>query len=744
MSAAPGTVDLELTGMTCASCAARIEKKLNKIDGVHARVNYATEKATVVLDRPVPVADLIATVEATGYGASVSDEDANDDVDPDPTRPLRVRLLVSAALAVPVVTMSMVPAFQMTGWQWLCLALSTPVVFWGGAQFHRAALTNLRHGATTMDTLISVGTLAAYLWSLWALIVGHAGRLGMKHEMAWRLERHASAGAVYFEAAVGIICFLLLGRYLESRAKRSAGAAVRALVHAGAKEATVLRPETDGTVTEVRRRVAALAVGDRILVRPGEKIATDGVVEEGSAAVDNALITGESVPVQVGVGDEVTGGAINTDGRLVVRATRVGRDTELARIAAMVERAQTGKARAQRLADRVSGVFVPVVIGIALVTVAVWLLLGAAPATAIAAAVAVLIIACPCALGLATPTALLVGTGRGAELGIIIKGPEALERSGRIDVVALDKTGTVTTGRMVVQDAHAYGVPAPVVWAAAAAVEASSEHPVARAVVAYATTGRGAVRLPAAADFASIAGSGVTATVDGRTITVGSPAFVTGQTIGVPPGFPHHLDTIIDAGLTPVVVGWDHQVRGLLGVGDTVKESSAIAITRLKELGVRTVLLTGDHEEPARRIAAEVGIDDARSGVRPDGKAAAVADLQASGARVAMVGDGVNDAAALATADLGIAMGAGTDAAIEAADLTLVRSDLADAPTAIRLARATLRTIHGNLFWAFAYNVVAIPLAALGFLTPLVAGAAMACSSLFVVLNSLRLRRFVA
>lgn len=747
MSAVQDTVDLDLTGMTCASCAARIEKKLNKLDGVHAVVNYATEKATLTLERPVAVDELIRTVEAAGYGAAVPDEDASHE-DADTTAPLRRRLIVSAALALPVMLMAMVPAWQVPGWQWASLVLATPVVFWGGWGFHRSAWANLRHGATTMDTLISLGTLAAFGWSLYALIWGHAGMIGMRHNMQWRLVRHAAGGAVYFEAAVGIIVFLLLGRYLEARAKRTAGAAVRALLHAGAKEATVLRPESDGGITEVQRRVALLKVGDRLLVRPGEKIATDGVVEQGAAAVDNSLITGESVPVRVAPGDVVTGGAVNTDGRLVVRATRVGSDTELARIAAMVERAQTGKAAAQRLADRISMVFVPVVIASAMATLVVWLLLGAQASTAIGAAVAVLIIACPCALGLATPTALLVGTGRGAELGIVIKGPEALERSGKIDVVALDKTGTVTTGTMLVQAKYAYGAPAGIVWSLAGAVEQASEHPLARCVVAFATIGRPGAKarttvLPAATDFRNHAGRGVTAVVEGRTIAVGSPDFINEHAVGVPVGYWADLDAVTERGLTPVVIAWGGEIHGLLGIGDTVKEGATDAVAALKRLGVGTVLLTGDHEAPARRIAAIVGIDDVRAGVRPEGKADVVVALGDGGRRrVAMVGDGVNDAAALAASDLGIAMGTGTDAAIEAADLTLVRGDLADVPTGIRLARATLSTIKGNLFWAFAYNVVAIPLAAMGFLTPMLAGAAMACSSVFVVLNSLRLRGF--
>ncbi|MGL4831049.1 MAG: heavy metal translocating P-type ATPase [Propionibacteriaceae bacterium] len=738
-------VELHLEGMTCASCAARIEKKLNKIDGVHASVNYATEKAHIELDRPLPIAELIATVEAAGYGAVEPSADYVAD-DTDPSKALRRQLLVAAVLSVPVMICSMVPALQFPGWQWVALVLATVVVFGCGLRFHKAAWSNVRHGATTMDTLISVGTLAAWGWSLYALLGTHAGKIGMRHAMTWKLTRGGGAAAIYFEAACGIITFLLLGRFLEARAKRQAGAAVRALLSAGAKDVTVLRTENDGSITEIRRPVAALKVGDHFVVRPGETVAADGVVLEGSTALDTSLMTGESVPVEVTVADEVTGGTVNTTGRITVEATCVGADTQLAHVARLVEQSQLGKAQAQRIADAVASVFVPVVLGIAVVTLVLWLLFGAPLAMAVGAAVAVLIIACPCALGLATPTALLVGTGRGAQLGIAIKGPEALERSGAMlnrpgDTILLDKTGTITTGQMQVTTLAAFGAPEGIMLASAAAVEQASEHPIATAIIRAYRGERGA-QIPQATQAQAFPGGGMQAVVDGRLITVGSLEFVAQHTIGQPPHFAQTYEQLQKAGNTLVVVGWQGEIHGIIGIADTIKPTSAVAVARLKSLGLTPVLLTGDNAITAHAIAQQAGIEQVLAEVKPAEKAEQVAALQAQGKRVAMVGDGMNDAAALAAADLGIAMGTGTDAAIHAADLTLIHGDLCGAADAVRLARATLTTIRGNLVWAFGYNVVAIPLAALGFLTPMIAGAAMACSSVLVVTNSLRLRSF--
>ncbi|MGL5405407.1 MAG: heavy metal translocating P-type ATPase [Propionibacteriaceae bacterium] len=732
-------VSLHLSGMTCASCAARIEKKLNKVAGVSAIVNYATEKAQVTFSEPVTVADLIATVQGAGYGASVPDQGIEASAD-QRSKVLQRRLIVAAVLSIPVIVWGMFSALQFSGWQWVSLALATPVVLWAGWPFHRSAALNLRHGAFTMDTLVSVGTLAAYGWSLWALIGGDAGSLHMRHAMAWRLERHAGAGSVYFEAAAGIITFILLGRWLESRAKTTAGAAVKALLTAGAKEVTVLRSENDGSVTEVPRPISALVVADLFVVKPGEKIASDGVIVEGRAAIDTSVVTGESVPREATIGDAVIGGTVATDGRLVIRATAVGADTQLAHIAKLVEQAQTGKAQAQRLADRIAAVFVPCVMGISLVTFIVWLLIGAPLATAVGAGIAVLIIACPCALGLATPTALLVGTGRGAQLGVLLKGPEALERSGGIDTIVLDKTGTVTTGVMTLVTAVPYGVSRQILLTAAAAVEKGSEHPLARAVVKAAGDRVGAI--PLATDFRTRAGSGVSAIVDGREVFVGAPRFIEADVIGRPPGYDAALAEVLAAGQTPVIVAWEHQIRGVLGVADIVKETSQQAISELRKLGLQPILLTGDHETPAHNIASQVGVTEVIAGVQPAEKAAIVVKLQSQGKKVAMAGDGVNDAAALAQADLGIAMGSGTDAAIEAADITVMGEDLGQVGVAVRLARETLKTIKANLWWAFGYNVIAIPLAAAGFLTPMVAGACMAFSSVFVVLHSLRLRNF--
>jgi Cu+-exporting ATPase len=720
------TLDLAIGGMTCASCATRIEKKLNKLDGVTATVNFATETAHVSHPASVSVAELVGTVERVGYTASTETPDA-DRVETDG---LRTRLLVSAALALPVLVLSMAAPLQFRYWQWLALALATPVVTWGALPFHRATWTNLRHRATTMDTLISLGVLAAYAWSLWALFVGDAGRAGMRMHFSFV----ATGGDdIYLEVASAVTAFLLAGRYAEARAKRRSGAALRALLDLGAKDVAVLR---DGR--ETRIPIAQLAVGDVFVVRPGEKIATDGIVVDGSSAVDAALVTGESVPVEVGPGEAVVGATLNAGGRLTVRATRVGAGTQLAQLARLVEQAQNGKAQVQRLADRVSAVFVPTVLALAAVTFGLWVVSGAGGHAAFAAAVAVLIIACPCALGLATPTALMVGTGRGAQLGIVIKGPEVLESTRLVDTVVLDKTGTVTTGEMTLHDVVADDPDE--VLRIAGALESASEHPVAAAIAAAARAKSG--RLPAVTQFANSPGLGVTGVVAGHAVVIGRRALLEQWALHPSPVTVAALDAAETAGRTAVLVAWDGAIHGVLVVGDTVKPTSAAAIQALRELGLHPVLLTGDNRRAAEAIAREVGIADVVAEVLPAGKVEEVRRRSAAGRVVAMVGDGVNDAAALATADLGIAMGTGTDVAIEASDLTLVRSDLRAAVDAIRLARATLRTIKGNLFWAFAYNVAALPLAAAGLLNPLIAGAAMALSSVFVVTNSLRLRRF--
>ncbi|MFI5862711.1 heavy metal translocating P-type ATPase [Streptomyces sp. NPDC051546] len=747
------TAEVELTigGMTCASCAARIEKKLNRMDGVSASVNYATEKAKVSYGEGVAVADLIATVVKTGYTAEeppppepeavtgreaqAAGAGAGEDRDPE-LAALRQHLLVSVTLSLPVVLLAMVPALQFDNWQWLSLTLAAPVVVWGALPFHKAAWTNARHGAATMDTLVSVGTGAAFAWSLWALFFGHAGMPGMRHGFDFGVSRTDGSSAIYLEVAAGVVSFILLGRYLEARSKRKAGAALKALMRLGAKDVAVLRGGT-----EVRIPVSALAVGDRFLVRPGEKIATDGTVVEGSSAVDAAMLTGESVPVEVTVGDTVTGATVNTSGRLVVEATRVGSDTQLARMARLVEDAQNGKAEVQRLADRISGVFVPVVLVLALGTWVTWLLITDDPTAAFTAAVAVLIIACPCALGLATPTALMVGTGRGAQLGILIKGPEVLESTRRVDTVVLDKTGTVTTGRMTLLAAHpAEGVDAAELLRLAGSLEHASEHPIARAVATAAAELPGGLSVPEG--FENHGGLGVQGVVDGHAVLVGREKLLADWSIALPAALAEVKTAAEAEGSTAVLVAWDGAARGVLTVADAVKETSAEAVSRLRALGLTPVLLTGDNEAVARTVARAVGIDEVIAEVLPQDKVDVVRRLQAEGRTVAMVGDGVNDAAALAQADLGLAMGTGTDAAIEASDLTLVRGDLRVAADAIRLSRRTLATIKGNLFWAFGYNVAALPLAAAGLLNPMIAGAAMAFSSVFVVTNSLRLRSF--
>ncbi|MET9226200.1 heavy metal translocating P-type ATPase [Lentzea sp. NPDC003310] len=728
---ATDTIEISIGGMTCASCAARIERKLNKLDGVEASVNYATEKAKVTFPGTLTPADLVKVVEDTGYTAALPTA-APETAPDDPMRTLRQRLITSTVLSVPVVVLAMVPALQFTYWQWLSLALAGPVVTYAAWPFHKAAWTNLRHGAATMDTLISIGVGAAFLWSLYALFLGTAGTPGMTHGFTFTIERTAGTGNVYLEVAAGVTTFILAGRYFEARSKRRAGAALTALLELGAKDVAVLR---DGR--EVRIPVERLAVGDRFVVRPGERIAADGVVEEGASAVDASTLTGESVPVEVRPGDGVAGATVNAGGRLVVRATRVGSDTQLAQMARLVEEAQNGKAEAQRLADRISAVFVPIVIALAVGTLGFWLGTGGGVGAAFTAAVAVLIIACPCALGLATPTALLVGTGRGAQLGILIKGPEVLESTRRVDTVVLDKTGTVTTGRMSLVSAHtAEGEDEDEVLELAAALENASEHPIARAIV------QAAGELPEVEDFQNVEGLGVQGVVNGHAVLVGRQRLLTDWSVPLDADLTAAREAAERKGRTAVLVAWDGQARGVLVVADTVKPTSKEAVEGLRRLGLRPVLLTGDNRAAAEAVAAEVGIGEVIAEVLPADKVDVVKRLQDEGRVVAMVGDGVNDAAALAQADLGLAMGTGTDAAIEASDLTLVRGDLRAAVDAIRLARRTLGTIKGNLFWAFAYNVAALPLAALGLLNPMIAGAAMAFSSVFVVTNSLRLRAF--
>jgi P-type Cu+ transporter len=740
MSATPEHVDLPITGMTCASCANRIERRLNKLDGVTATVNYATEKATVEFDGATVAPDqLLEAVEAAGYRAELPSTEAAGPAEDRPDEPLRRRLILSGVLSLPVLLISMVSAFQFDNWQWLALNLATPVVLWGAWPFHQAAWANLKHGTATMDTLVSVGVLSAWLWSLYALFIGDAGMPDMR--MSFDLIPDAGAGAdeIYLETASVVTTFILAGRYFEARAKRRAGAALKALLELGAKDVAVL----DADDVERRIPIEQLQVGDRFVVRPGEKVATDGIVEAGASAVDMSMLTGESVPVEVQPGDEVVGATVNAGGRLVVRATKVGRDTALAQIAALVTDAQTGKAPVQRLADRVSGVFVPVVIGVAVATLGFWLGTGESATFAFTAAVAVLIIACPCALGLATPTALMVGTGRGAQLGLLIKGPEVLESTRKVDTVVLDKTGTVTTGKMaLVEVAVADGVDRGEVLRLVGALEDASEHPIARAIADAAQAEHDT--LPAVESFGNREGLGVEGVVDGHALVVGRPALLADWAMHLPAELDAARRAAEGRGQTAIAAGWDGQAAAVLVAADTIKPTSADAVASLRQLGLRPVLLTGDNETTAKAVAAELGIEEVIAEVLPSDKAQVVKRLQAEGRVVAMVGDGVNDAPALAQADLGLAIGTGTDVAIEASDLTLVSGDLRAAADAIRLSRATLRTIKENLAWAFGYNIAAVPLAAVGLLNPVIAGAAMAFSSVSVVANALRLRRFKA
>ena len=740
-------IELEIGGMTCASCANRIEKKLNKLDGVAATVNYATEKAKVTVPAGYDPSLLVAEVEKTGYTAALpkpkdttanmSETEAGEEEDSELTS-LRHRLIGAIVLTVPVIAMAMIPALQFTYWQWASLALAAPVIIWGAWPFHKAAWTNLKHGAATMDTLISMGTSVALLWSLYALFLGTAGTPGMTHPFEFTIAPSDGAANIYLEVGAGVTMFILAGRYFEKRSKRQAGAALRALLELGAKEVAVLR---DGV--EVKIPTSELAVGDEFIVRPGEKIATDGLVTSGSSAVDASMLTGESVPVEVREGDSVTGATVNAGGRLVVRATRVGSDTQLAQMAKLVEDAQTGKAEVQRLADRISGIFVPIVIVVAFITLGAWLGGGFPVAAAFTAAVAVLVIACPCALGLATPTALLVGTGRGAQMGVLIKGPEVLESTRKVDTVVLDKTGTVTSGKMTLTDVITEpGVDRTELLRFAGALEDSSEHPIAQAIAKGATQEVG--QLPTPEDFANVEGKGVQGIVEGTPVVVGRESLLADWSQKLSPEVAQAKAQAEGEGKTVVAIGWDGAARGILVVADTVKPTSAEAIRGLKEIGLTPVLLTGDNEAVARQIAAEVGIEEVIAEVLPKDKVDVVTRLQGEGKIVAMVGDGVNDAPALAQADLGLAMGTGTDVAIEASDITLVRGDLRAAVDAIRLSRKTLSTIKTNLFWAFAYNTAAIPVAALGMLNPMLAGAAMAFSSVFVVGNSLRLRGFTS
>lgn len=737
----PQNLELNIGGMSCAACAAHIEKALNNMPGVSASVNYATEKATISQSGDFGAKDFIKTVEKAGYSAFTDRDLGSEDGQENPKNNaeelagLRRRLIICALLAAPVITLAMIPPLQFPYWQWFSLALTIPVVLWGAYPFHHAAFVNARRATTTMDTLISLGTLAAFIWSLYALFLGDAGQVGMTHDFQLLAQPGDAASHIYLEVCSGVTVFILGGRYFEKRAKARAGDALRSLAEMGVKEVTALRAGQ-----EVKIPIKELGEGEEFISLPGEKIATDGVVVSGVSAVDNSLLTGESVPVEVGVGDQVTGATINTYGRLVVRATRVGSQTQLAQITRLVEQAQAGKAPIQRLADRISAVFVPVVIAISLLTLLIWLIFST-PVTAFTCAVAVLIIACPCALGLATPTALLVGTGRGASLGILIKGAEILESTRQVDTVILDKTGTVTSGNMEL--VSIFPPDDLGVLQAAATLEGGSEHPIAGAIT-RAATAKGITltsdKIPA--DFQSYPGGGVRGTIAGQVVLAGNRKFISEQGAVVSSAFEEVITEHTSRGETMVLVALDGQVKGLLGIADQVKKTSAPAIALFKELGLTPVLLTGDTENVARQVGQQVGIEEVIAEVKPQDKVVAVFRKQGRGATVAMIGDGVNDAAALAQADLGIAMGSGTDVAIQAADITLMRPDLLAAVDAIRLSRRTLKIIKGNLFWAFAYNVAAIPLAALGLLNPMLAGAAMACSSAFVVGNSLRLRSF--
>jgi Cu+-exporting ATPase len=737
MSAVAARIELPIGGMTCASCASRIERRLNKLDGVTASVNYATEKATVEYDADaVAPEQLVVAVEAVGYSATLPAAETAAEAEHDEARPLRLRLVAAGLLSLPVLLVSMIPALQFDRWQWLVLQLATPVVLWAAWPFHRAAWANLKHASASMDTLVSLGVLAAWSWSLYALFLGDAGAEGMRMTFSLLPKVGGGADEIYLETAAIVTTFILAGRSFEARAKRRAGAALKALLELGAKDVAVLDEED----RERRVPIEQLQVGDRFVVRPGEKVATDGIVEEGRTAVDMSMLTGESVPVEVGPGSDVAGATVNAGGRLIVRATRIGADTALAQIARLVEDAQTGKAPVQRLADRIAGVFVPIVLVLAAGTLGFWLANGAGATFAFTAAVAVLIIACPCALGLATPTALMVGTGRGAQLGLLIKGPQVLESTRRVDTVVLDKTGTVTTGTMSLVDVvTADGVDRDEAVHLVGSLEHASEHPIARAI-ADAAAGR--APLATVDSFRNREGLGVEGVVDGHAVVAGRPALLQEWGLELPAELRAALEDAQEQGKTAIAAAWDGSARAVLVVADTVKPTSAAAIAELERLGLRPVLLTGDNAHTARAVAAEVGIDEVIAEVLPADKAAVVRRLQEEGRTVAMVGDGVNDAPALAQADLGLAIGTGTDVAIEASDLTLVSGNLHAAADAIRLARRTLRTIKGNLFWAFAYNVAALPLSASGYLNPLIAGAAMAFSSVFVVSNSLRLRRF--
>ncbi len=727
-------VVLSLGGMTCASCAMRVEKKLNKLDGVRATVNFATEIATVTLPDNVSIADAISIVESAGYTAKEVSQNDREEVTPKDTveKALRQRLIISSVLAIPVVFMAMIPILQFDYWQWLSLTLASPVVVWGALPFHRAAWVNLRHGNATMDTLISIGVSAAYIWSLYALFFGGAGATGMTMDFTLLPDPNATS-EIYLEVASAITVFILLGRYFESRAKSQSSAALTALLNLGAKDVSIISQGQEKKIP-----IDMLQLGDQFVARPGERIATDGKVVEGSSTVDESMITGESVPLEVSPGDKVVGATINAGGRLLIEATAVGSDTALARITYLVEHAQAGKAPIQRLADRVAAIFVPIVISLSFVTLVGWLIAGAEPSFAFTAAVAVLIIACPCALGLATPTALMVGTGRGAQLGVLIRGPQILESTKQVNTIALDKTGTITTGKMSVHELHlAFGVEEVEFLTVAGSLENASEHPIAQAVSKYSSE---RAELVTPDDFQSTPGRGVQGVVNGRVAMVGNPDWINTEW-GLTPDS-DWVRTLQEQGRTVIAVVWDGQVKGLIGVSDTVKPDSVSAIAKFNRMGLTPVLISGDNQAAAEQVAQEVGIDKVFAGVLPEDKVQIISQLQSEGQIVAMVGDGVNDAAALVQADLGMSMGSGTDVAIEASDITLTNSNLTSATTGIELARKTLSTIKGNLFWAFAYNSAAIPLAMAGLLNPMIAGAAMALSSIFVVTNSLRLRGF--